>query len=172
MGHEATGEVVEVGSEIKNHKRANLIVMPFTLSCGECFYCEHGYSLRCGKSLLFGCPLMDGSQAEFLRVPLADGTAMKAPSEIDERKLVLMADIIPTGYFAAANAFRGMDEETIQQSTVVLIGCGGQWDFARLLTLLSISVSTFLPLTESRVDWHLPKSSGLNDRMIKPIAKD
>jgi len=124
MGHEATGEVVEVGSEVKNHKKGDVIVMPFTLSCGECFYCEHGYSSRCIKGLLFGCPLLDGSQAEFLRVPLADGTAVKAPPGIDEKKLVLMADIFPTGYFAASNAFRGMDDETIQQSTVVLIGCG------------------------------------------------
>ena len=59
-----------------------------------------------------------------MRVPLADATAVKAPEGIDERKLVLMADIFPTGYFAAANAFRGFDQETINQSVVVLIGCG------------------------------------------------
>ena len=124
MGHEGTGEVVEVGSEVKNHHKGDLIVIPFTLSCGECFYCEHGCSSRCTKGLLFGCPLMDGSQAEFLRVPLADGTAVTAPPGIEEKKLVLMVDIFPTGYFAAANAFRGMDNETIQHTTVVLIGCG------------------------------------------------
>jgi threonine dehydrogenase-like Zn-dependent dehydrogenase len=57
-------------------------------------------------------------------VPLADATAVKAPEGIEEKKLVLMADIFPTGYFAAQNAFRGFDEETISQSVVVLIGCG------------------------------------------------
>jgi threonine dehydrogenase-like Zn-dependent dehydrogenase len=124
MGHETTGEVVEVGSAVKNHQKGDHVVMPFTVSCGECFYCERGASSRCAKSLLFGCPLLDGGQAEFLRVPLADGTAVKAPEGIDEIKLVLMADIFPTGYFAAANAFRGMEEKTIQQSVVVLIGCG------------------------------------------------
>jgi len=124
MGHETTGEVVELGSEIKNHKKGDVIVMPFTLSCGECFYCERGFSSRCTKGLLFGCPLLDGGQAEYMRVPLADSTAVKAPEGIEEKKLVLMADIFPTGYFAAANAFRDMSEETIQQSVVVLIGCG------------------------------------------------
>jgi threonine dehydrogenase-like Zn-dependent dehydrogenase len=124
MGHETTGEIVEVGSAVKNHKKGDVVVMPFTVSCGECFYCTRGFSSRCEKGLLFGCPLLDGGQAEFMRVPLADATAVKAPPGIDEKKLVLMADIFPTGYFAAANAFRGFDQETINQSVVILIGCG------------------------------------------------
>jgi threonine dehydrogenase-like Zn-dependent dehydrogenase len=124
QGHETTGEVVEIGSAVKNHKKGDTVVMPFTVSCGECFYCKRGFSSRCEKGLLFGCPLLDGGQAEFMRVPLADATAVKAPEGIDEKKLVLMADIFPTGYFAAANAFRGFDEEVISQSVVVLIGCG------------------------------------------------
>lgn len=124
MGHETTGEVWEVGSAVKTHQKGDLVVMPFTVSCGECFYCERGASSRCSKSLLFGSPLLDGGQAEFLRVPLADATAVKAPEGIEEAKLVLMADIFPTGYFAASNAFRGMEEKTIRQSVVVLIGCG------------------------------------------------
>jgi len=115
---------VDVGADVKNHKKGDTVVMPFTVSCGECFYCQRGYSSRCEKCLLFGCPLLDGGQAEFMRVPLADATAVMAPEGIDEKKLVLMADIFPTGYFAAANAFRGFDQDTINQSVVVLIGCG------------------------------------------------
>lgn len=59
-----------------------------------------------------------------MRVPLADTTAVTAPEGIDEKKLVLMADIFPTGYFAAKNAFQGMEEAVVKQSVVVLIGCG------------------------------------------------
>ena len=124
MGHEFTGEVCELGSDVRTHKKGDVVVMPFTVSCGECFYCTKGFSSRCEKSLLFGCPLLDGGQAEYVRVPLADATAVKAPEGVEEKKLVLMADIFPTGYFAAANAFRGFDEDTIHNSTVVLIGCG------------------------------------------------
>lgn len=98
--------------------------MPFTVSCGACFYCKNGFSSRCARSLLFGSPGLDGGQADFLRVPFADATAVKAPAGMDEQLLVLMADIFPTGYFAAANAFRGFDAATIGQSVVVLIGCG------------------------------------------------
>jgi threonine dehydrogenase-like Zn-dependent dehydrogenase len=97
MGHEFTGHVHEVGSSVKNFKVGDHVVSPFTVSCGECFYCQHGFSSRCTKSLLFGSGPLDGAQAEFVRVPLADATAVKAPPEIKDEALVLMADIFPTG---------------------------------------------------------------------------
>ncbi|KFZ03678.1 hypothetical protein V502_10747 [Pseudogymnoascus sp. VKM F-4520 (FW-2644)] len=124
MGHEFTGVVDQLGSDVRNLRKGDLIVAPFTVSCGKCFYCIEGYSSRCEKSMLFGCPALDGAQAEYVRVPLADSTVVKAPPGIDELKLCLMADIFPTGYFAASNAFTGLSEATIQQSTVVVIGCG------------------------------------------------
>lgn len=100
------------------------MVSPFTVSCGSCFYCKRGFSSRCARSQLYGSAVLDGGQAEYVRVPLADSTLFHAPPEIDEKKLVLMADIFPTGYFAASNAFRALDPEEIQQSTVLLFGCG------------------------------------------------
>jgi len=99
MGHEFTGHVHEVGSSVKNLKVGDYVVSPFTVSCGECFYCTHGYSSRCTKCLLFGSGPLDGAQAEYVRVPLADSTAVKAPSDIKEEALVLMADIFPTGMY-------------------------------------------------------------------------
>ncbi len=57
-------------------------------------------------------------------MPLADATAVKAPEGIADKALVLMADIFPTGYFAAKNAFKDMGKEEISEATVVLIGCG------------------------------------------------
>ena len=92
--------------------------------------------------MLFGTAALDGAQAEFVgrlpglsfiqrrlmgaevRVPVADATVMKAPEEIANNALVLMADISPTGYFAAKNAFKNMTREQISDATVVLIGCG------------------------------------------------
>ena len=131
--HEFTGTVEEVGPAVKNFKKGDQVVSPFTvswlaiisLSCAlsltssslECFYCKNGFSSRCEKSLLFGTNTLDGAQAEYVgrngpdclkswtnwlivaqvRVPLADGTVMKAPEEIADNALVLMADIFPTG---------------------------------------------------------------------------
>ncbi|KAI1274129.1 GroES-like protein [Xylaria sp. FL0933] len=124
MGHEFTGIVHEVGSRVKSVQPGDSIVSPFTVSCGECFYCKRGFSSRCEKCLLFGCPLLDGGQAEYVRIPLADSTVVKAPSGIEELKLCLMADILPTGYFAASNALGQIPPEDVRDSVVVLIGCG------------------------------------------------
>ncbi|KAK7531499.1 chaperonin 10-like protein [Phyllosticta citribraziliensis] len=124
MGHEFTGEVVQAGSKVVTVKEGDAIVSPFTVSCGQCFYCRKGFSSRCEKCLLFGTAALDGAQAEYVRVPLADSTVMKAPEGIDKKALVLMADIFPTGYFAAANAFAGMSKEDVAEATVVVVGCG------------------------------------------------
>lgn len=124
MGHEFTGEVVETGPEVELFQKGDRVVSPFTVSCGKCFYCASGFSSRCAKSQLYGSAVLDGGQAEYVRVPLADSTLFHAPASIDEKKLVLMADIFPTGYFAAKNAFRTLDATAIQNSTVLLFGCG------------------------------------------------
>ncbi|KAL2825799.1 chaperonin 10-like protein [Aspergillus cavernicola] len=124
MGHEFTGEITSIGSSVKNFKPGDRIVSPFTISCGSCFYCAHGTSSRCASCQLYGTVVLDGAQSDYVRVPLADSTLVAAPPSIDEKKLVLMADILPTGFFAAKNAFQGMQETVIRGSTVILFGCG------------------------------------------------
>jgi threonine dehydrogenase-like Zn-dependent dehydrogenase len=124
MGHEFTGTVEDLGSDIKTLKKGDKIVSPFTTSCGDCFYCKNDFSSRCENCQLFGSVTLDGAQAEYVRVPLADTTVMKAPEGIKDEALVLMADIFPTGYFAAHNGFKEMTPDQIKESTVVLIGCG------------------------------------------------
>lgn len=124
MGHEFTGVVTDIGSAVKTLKTGDHIVSPFTVNCGECFYCRNGFTSRCEKSLLFGCPLLDGGQAEYVRVPLAESTVVKAPSGIEELKLCLMADIFPTGFFAAKNGLAHLETAVVSESIVVLIGCG------------------------------------------------
>ncbi|CAG8275681.1 unnamed protein product [Penicillium salamii] len=124
MGHEFTGEITETGSDVIQFQKGDRVVSPFTVSCGKCFYCDSGYSSRCTESKLFGNTTLDGGQAEYVRVPLADSTLFKAPASVDEKKLVLMADIFPTGYFASSNAFSGLSQKEIQSSTVLLFGCG------------------------------------------------
>ncbi len=90
----------------------------------QCFYCQNGHSSRCVHSLLFGSAALDGGQAEYVRIPLADGTVIKAPPGIDERALILMADIFPTGFFGARNAFRMLDPRERVDACVVVVGCG------------------------------------------------
>lgn len=91
---------------------------------GECFYCSRGFTARCERSLLFGSSSLDGGQAEYVRVPFADGTVLKAPDTISDRALLLMADIFPTGYFGVKSALQLSPNIDVTTSTIVVIGCG------------------------------------------------
>lgn len=97
LGHEFVGEVHEVGSEVKNFKKGDVVVSPFTVSCGSCFFCDKGQTGRCEKSRVFGSIPLAGAQAEYVLVPLADTTLYAAPSNVPKDLLVLMADVVPTG---------------------------------------------------------------------------
>jgi len=138
-------------------------VSPFTVSCSECFYCRHGFSSRCTKGLLFGSAALDGAQAEFVRVPLADSTVVKAPSSINEKALVLMADIFPTGYFGALNGFKQLPQELIPSCTVVVIGCGP-------VGLCAITAAaTFKPKHLFAIDRHSSRLEHARDLGAEPL---
>ncbi|RMJ09478.1 hypothetical protein BHE90_011747 [Fusarium euwallaceae] len=124
MGHEFTGTVVQVGSAVKTISIGDKVVAPFTASCGDCFYCNSGYSARCVESQLFGCETLDGGQAEYVRIPMADGTAVKAPDTISDQALLLMADIFPTGFYGVKSAMELCPSQNVQGATMVVIGCG------------------------------------------------
>jgi threonine dehydrogenase-like Zn-dependent dehydrogenase len=122
MGHEFTGEVVEVGGDVKSIRVGDKVMSPFTTSCGNCFYCSIGLTCRCIHSQLFGWREKEtglhGAQAEFVRVPYADSTLMKVPDGINEDKALMLGDIIPTGYFCSQQA------EVKSNGTFAIIGCG------------------------------------------------
>ncbi|KND92847.1 putative zinc-binding alcohol dehydrogenase [Tolypocladium ophioglossoides CBS 100239] len=124
MGHEFAGVIVEAGPSVKTVQVGDNVVSPFTVCCGECFYCKHGFTSRCDKCQLFGSRLLDGGQAEYVRVPLADSTVLKAPDTISDRAALLMADIFPTGYFGVKSAIAMSPSIDVEQSTVVVVGCG------------------------------------------------
>lgn len=122
MGHEFMGEVVEIGKNIKELKKGDLVMSPFSVNCGLCFYCKRGLTSRCIHSQLFGWIEkghgLGGGQAEYIRVPIADSTLMPVPEGIDDEEALLLGDIIPTGYFCAKQA------EVKPGDTHVVIGCG------------------------------------------------
>lgn len=124
MGHEFVGRIVEAGKAVKTVQVGDRVVSAFTTSCGACFYCRHSNSARCVESQLFGSTNLDGGQAEYVRVPLADGTVMKTPQSISEKALILMADIFPTGYYGVKSAIEMAPNADIKESVMVVIGCG------------------------------------------------
>lgn len=80
----------------------------------SCWFCKHGYTNRCANSLALGTQQIDGGQAQWARVPDADGTLLLAPDEMPDDLLVMMSDIFPTGYYGAMRAM-----ETLQQRAVL-----------------------------------------------------
>jgi threonine dehydrogenase-like Zn-dependent dehydrogenase len=144
LGHEPMGEVVEVGSAVKKLKKGDRVVVPFTISCGTCWYCKRTEFSLCdttnpnaeiareamGQSPagLFGFSHMmggyAGGQAEFLRVPHADVGPIKIESGLPDEKVLFLSDIFPTGYMAAENA--GIEPG----DTVAVWGCGPVAQFA------------------------------------------
>jgi len=97
MGHEFVGEVVTTGEDVRCFEIGDRVICPFTTSCGKCFFCENQLSCRCIHSQLFGFRSngvgLHGVQAEYVRVPLADGTLIKSPKGVSIEKSVLLADV-------------------------------------------------------------------------------
>ena len=122
MGHEFVGEVVEVGSEVTGFRGGERVVCPFTTSCGTCFYCEAGLTARCPRGQFFGWVQdgagLQGAQAELVRVPLADGSLVVVPDDLDEAVALLSGDILSTALFGADLA------RVSEGDLVAVVGCG------------------------------------------------
>ncbi|WP_135827821.1 zinc-dependent alcohol dehydrogenase [Halorussus halobius] len=144
LGHEPMGEVVEVGDAVENLAEGDRVVVPFTISCGSCWFCERGLYSLCDNSNpnaelarktmghspagLFGYSHMlggyAGGQAEYLRVPYADVGPVKVDSDLSDEQVLFLSDIFPTGYMAAENA------DIEDGDTVAVWGCGPVGQFA------------------------------------------
>jgi threonine dehydrogenase-like Zn-dependent dehydrogenase len=122
MGHEFTGEIVDLGKAVKNHSKGDKVVSPFSTNCGQCYFCDIGLTARCVNGQLFGWVEggmgLHGAQAELVRVPYADSTLVQIPEGIDSKHALLAGDILSTGYFCAENA------EIRPGGLYVVIGCG------------------------------------------------
>ncbi len=122
MGHEFAGTVVEVGSDVTKFKTGDRAISPFTVNCGECFYCNIGLTARCEKSQLYGWVEngigLQGVHAEFVRVPTADSTLIHLPEDVSWVEGNLLADIASTGYFGAEMA------QIKANDVCAVVGCG------------------------------------------------
>ena len=122
MGHELAGEVVEAGPGVTRFRAGDLVVSPFTTSCGDCFYCRLGLTARCVRGQLFGWVEkgrgLHGVQAEYVRVPLADSTLVAVPPGTPPEEALFAGDILATGWFGAESAGAGPGR------SVAVVGCG------------------------------------------------
>src|SRR5258707_15267373 len=118
MGHEYVGVVEEIGSDVRNIKVGDFVVGSFMASDNTCPICQAGYQSRCVHVQYVGA---GGAQAEYLRVPLADGTLVATPGRPDEDlipSLLAASDVLGTGWFGAVAAEAGPGK------TVAVVGDG------------------------------------------------
>ena len=99
LGHEAVGTVEAVGSGVKTVKVGDRVLVSCITSCGTCRYCREGRSGQClgGGGWILGHKI-DGTQAEYVRVPFADLSTYPVPDGVTDEELLMLADILPTGY--------------------------------------------------------------------------
>jgi threonine dehydrogenase-like Zn-dependent dehydrogenase len=144
LGHEFMGEVVEVGKANGKLRVGDRVVVPFTIACGRCFFCERQLWSACdnsnpnawmaeklygfsgsglfGYSHMMGC--YSGGQAEYVRVPFADVGPIKVPDGLGDEQVLFLSDIFPTGYMAAENC------SITPGDTIAVWGCGPVGQFA------------------------------------------
>jgi S-(hydroxymethyl)glutathione dehydrogenase / alcohol dehydrogenase len=131
IGHEPMGVVEEIGPQVTKLKKGDRVIVPFNVSCGECFYCKHDLTCMCDNSnpngesggffgyteTFGGYP---GGQAEYMRVPYGNFTPFLIPEncEVEDEKLLLMSDAMGTAYWSVENA--GVKKG----HTVIILGCG------------------------------------------------
>ncbi|MDQ2696455.1 MAG: glutathione-dependent formaldehyde dehydrogenase, partial [Pseudomonadota bacterium] len=144
LGHEFMGEVMEVGSGVKNLRPGDRVVVPFPIACGQCHFCRQELYALCDNSNpnavlaekmwgqspagIFGYSHLlggyAGGQAEYVRVPFADVGPFKVPGHLSDEQVLFLTDIYPTGWQAAENCAIRPD------ATVAVWGCGPVGQFA------------------------------------------
>ncbi|KIL39889.1 dehydrogenase [Gordoniibacillus kamchatkensis] len=138
IGHEPVGIVEETGPEVTKVKKGDRVIVPFNVSCGECFYCKRNLTSQCDNSNPHGesggffgysetAGGYPGGQAEYMRVPFANFTPFRVPEscEVPDEKLAVIADAMSTAYWSVDNA--GVQDG----DTVIVFGCGPVGLFAQ-----------------------------------------
>lgn len=98
LGHEGIGIVEEVGSSVNNFKVGDRVLISCITSCGKCENCKKGLYAHCEDGGWILGHLIDGTQAEYVRIPYADNSLYHIPDGVDEEAIVMLSDIFPTGF--------------------------------------------------------------------------
>jgi alcohol dehydrogenase len=122
LGHEAVGTVTAVGDGVKGFAVGDRVLVPAVTKCGRCAYCQRGMPSHCqtvgGIGWIFG-HLIDGTQAESVRVPFADTSLYTVPDNVTNEQAIFLADSLPTGYEVGVLA-----GQVRPGDTVAVVGAG------------------------------------------------
>ncbi|MHC5560630.1 zinc-dependent alcohol dehydrogenase family protein [Kocuria sp. U4B] len=122
LGHEAVGTITEVGDAVTGLKVGDRIIIPAITNCGKCSYCKNNQSSHCltlgGVGWVFG-HLIDGTQAEYVRVPFAETSVHRVPEGLDDEDVLFLTDALPTGFEIGI-----LNGNTKPGDTVAVVGAG------------------------------------------------
>jgi threonine dehydrogenase-like Zn-dependent dehydrogenase len=181
LGHEPMGVVVEVGSLVTKVAVGDRVVIPFNISCGECWMCQHGLQSQCettqvreygsGAALLGYTKLygqVPGGQAEFLRVRLADYNTIKVGTDLPDERYLFLSDILPT-------AWQGVKYANVQPGgTIAVMGLGPVGQFAsRVAKHMGYEVLAVDPVPERRAmaERHGIETYDLSDSIVAELKE-
>jgi alcohol dehydrogenase len=149
LGHEAVGTIEQVGPAVKNVKVGDRVLVSCITACGSCRFCREAAYGQCigGGGWILG-HLIDGTQAEYVRVPFADTSTYKIPDGVSDDEVLMLADILPTGYEV------GVLNGTISPGDVVAVVGAGPIGLAAIMgaRLFSPSNIVAIDLADSRLE--------------------
>ncbi|MGB2867647.1 MAG: zinc-dependent alcohol dehydrogenase family protein [Bacteroidota bacterium] len=119
LGHEGVGVVEDVGSAVSNFHIGDKVLISCITSCGKCDYCRKGMSSHCDHGGWILGNVIDGTQAEYVRIPHADTSLYHVPDGSDEEALVMLSDILPTGFECGV-----LNGQVKPGDTVAIVGAG------------------------------------------------
>ncbi|MDN4593783.1 zinc-dependent alcohol dehydrogenase family protein [Polycladomyces subterraneus] len=148
LGHEGVGIVEEVGSGVSNFKPGDRVLISCVTSCGRCDYCKKAMYAHCEDGGWILGHLIDGTQAEYVRIPYADTSLYHIPPGTDEEALVMLSDIFPTSLEI------GVINGEVQPGEVIAIVGAGPVGMASLLTaqLYSPAEIIMIDLDDNRLE--------------------
>jgi alcohol dehydrogenase len=119
IGHEGIGIIDKVGSSINNYKIGDHVLISCITSCGKCEYCKKGMYSHCESGGWILGNTIDGTQAEYVRIPFADNSLYAIPPGADEEALVMLSDILPTGFECGV-----LNGKVKPGDTIAIVGAG------------------------------------------------
>ncbi len=143
LGHEAVGTVTEVGEAVTGFQVGDRVLVPAITKCGRCEYCQRGIPSHCqtvgGIGWIFG-HLIDGTQAEYVRVPYADTSLYAVPEDVTNEQAIFLADSLPTGYEVGVLAGRVRPGNTVAVVGTGAVGLSavltmGLWGAAKVIAV-------------------------------------
>lgn len=157
LGHEGVGVVESVGSAVSNFRVNDRVLISCITSCGKCDYCKRGMYSHCENGGWILGNKIDGTQAEYVRIPYADTSLYRIPEGVDEEALVMLSDVLPTGYECGV-----LNGQVKPGDTVAIVGAG-PIGLAALLTAQFYSPAEIIMIDTDAYRLDITKKFGATD---------